>query len=95
MTYYDTNPKRLNLIGHLSFGVRSIAVSQPFYTAVFAAFGVSLVFQDNAEKPKVLGYGYGEREPVNIFETAKAAATRAGNHIAFNAPSRKAVDEFY
>ncbi|KAI0046798.1 glyoxalase/bleomycin resistance protein/dioxygenase superfamily protein 21 [Auriscalpium vulgare] len=95
MSYYDTNPKRLDLLGHLSFGVQSIAVSQPFYTAVFATLGLSLVYQDNAEKPRALGYGWGARSPVNIYEEAKAAAAGAGTHIGFNAPSRKAVDEFY
>lgn len=92
--YYDTNAKRLSFLGHLSIGVRDLAVSEQFYTASFATLGISLVFRD--ARTKTLGYGWGEREPFNVFEHEKdAAPPGAGFHIAFNAPSRAAVDAFY
>ncbi|EJD54593.1 glyoxalase/bleomycin resistance protein/dioxygenase superfamily protein 21 [Auricularia subglabra TFB-10046 SS5] len=90
-SYYDTNATRLSFLGHLSIGVRDIRRSEIFYTAAFAPFGITLVFKS----AKTLGYGWGEREPLNIFERADASPPAAGCHIAFNAPSRAAVDAFH
>lgn len=93
--YYLTNPKRLGLLGHISFGVQSYSRSRIFYTAILAPLGAQLVY-DNATRG-VLGYGFEEDcEIINIFE-CKEGARPAGNgsHVAFNAPSRKAVREFW
>lgn len=93
--YYDTNAKRLSLLGHISIGERDLGAAEAFYTAVFAPLNVSLVFSDR-KTARTLGYGWGEWEPINIFERKKdAAPPGAGFHIAFNAPSRGAVDDFY
>ena len=45
--------------------------------------------------PRLLGYGHGSREPLNVFEYSDARAAGRGAHLAFNAPSREAVDAFY
>ena len=93
--YYHTNSKRLGLLGHISFGVSSSTTSQKFYTAVLAPFGISLVFSNAANT--TIGYGYDvDSEVFTIFERGEAArAPGAGTHIAFNAPSRRAVREFW
>ncbi|PPQ96284.1 hypothetical protein CVT26_005644 [Gymnopilus dilepis] len=93
--YYDTNKERRSLLGHFSFGVPSMSTAEPFYTAIFAPLGITIVYQDKPSNPKAIGYGWGEREPFTLFENSKAAAHGKGTHLAFNAPSRKAVDEFY
>ena len=67
--YYDTNAKRLSFLGHMSIGVRSLAASEAFYTAVLAPLGVGVVYRGG----KTLGYGWGEREPLNVFERAEDA----------------------
>ena len=91
--YYCTNPERPPLLGHISFGVKSYGASKAFYTAALAALGISLVFESPDDG--VLGYGYGDKEIVNVFETSKASAPGGGCHLAFNAPDRKAVRGFY
>lgn len=94
--YKRTNLQpRGSILGHVSFGVRSYEISKKFYTAIFKALGVSLVF-DNPDR-KILGYGFDEEhEVVNIFERGgDAHAPGQGTHLAFNAPSRKGVDEFF
>ncbi|KAF8880342.1 Glyoxalase/Bleomycin resistance protein/Dihydroxybiphenyl dioxygenase [Gymnopilus junonius] len=94
--YYDTNPERRSLLGHISFGIPSLSTAEPFYTAIFAPLGITLVYKSTSSgSPNALGYGWGSREPFNLFETTNAAPHGKGTHLAFNAPSRKAVDEFY
>jgi catechol 2,3-dioxygenase-like lactoylglutathione lyase family enzyme len=93
--YYRTNAGRRGFLGHVSFGVRSYDMSKIFYTAVLQPFGVSIVYE-NLER-KVLGYGFKiNQEILNIFERGTAAHPPGpGTHLAFNAPSRKAVREFW
>ena len=93
--YYRTNPKRRGLLGHVSFGVRSYEASKKFYTESLRPFGVELVY-DNPDQ-KILGYGFdADSEILNMFERGEAAQPPGpGTHFAFNAPSRKAVTEFW
>lgn len=93
--YYRTNACRRGLLGHVSFGVRSYDISKKFYTAVLQPFGVSVVYESSERK--VLGYGFeANREILNIFERGDAAHPPGpGTHLAFNAPSRKAVRDFW
>jgi len=93
MSYYDTNPARKSLLGHCSFGVTDMSRSKRFYSAVLAPFGVSLVWDPSSGK--AAGYGWGEREPLNLFQLDGAAPHGKGTHLAFNAPSREAVDQFW
>ncbi|CAM6088948.1 unnamed protein product [Calypogeia fissa] len=102
MAYYNTNPRRLSLLGHCSFGVKSMEVSEKFYNAVFASFGITQVYRDQpvGERAKVCGWGYPrddgvDAEPFTLFENSEAAPHGAGTHLCFNAPSREAVDAFY
>jgi catechol 2,3-dioxygenase-like lactoylglutathione lyase family enzyme len=93
--YYRTNPNKRGLLGHVSFGVQSYDASKRFYTAVLKPFGVELVYDNPARK--ILGYGFdADHEVFNIFERGDAArAPGPGTHLAFNAPSREAVKEFW
>lgn len=93
--FQRNNLKSRSILGHVSFGVRSYETSKNFYTAILEPLGVSLVF-DNADR-KILGYGLDkDHEVVNVFERGEAAhAPGLGTHLAFNAPSRQGVDEFF
>ena len=93
--YYLTNSKRRGLLGHISFGVQSYSRSKLFYAAILAPLGVSLVY-DNAART-TLGFGFDEgHEVLNIFEYSEEAHPPGrGTHLAFNAPSRRAVREFW
>jgi hypothetical protein len=73
MSYYQTNPRRLSLLGHLSFGVKSMHVCEPFYTAILAPFGVVQVFRNtSAGSPATTaGWGYGSLEIITLFESPK------------------------
>jgi catechol 2,3-dioxygenase-like lactoylglutathione lyase family enzyme len=88
-------------IGHLSIGVRQYDTAKTFYAAVLAPLGLHLVYdswaQDTAKVPRTLGFGPdADHEMVNLFERGDDAhAPGAGSHIAFNAATRAAVDEFH
>lgn len=93
--YYRTNPKRRGLLGHISFGVSSCATAEKFYTAILSPFGISLVFSNPTNT--IIGYGFtADSEVFTLFERgAEGRAPGLGTHLAFNAPCRKAVREFW
>lgn len=68
-----------------------MAKSKPFYVAIFRPFGVHLTYQ----RPEAVGFGHDERQPIDIFQVDNPIPAGLGTHLAFNAPSREAVDEFY
>jgi catechol 2,3-dioxygenase-like lactoylglutathione lyase family enzyme len=88
-------------LGHISIGVRDYDVSKVFYAAVLAPLGLHLVYDSHVQapgkSPRTLGFGPdADHEMVNIFEYGdEAHAPGAGSHIAFNAPTRTAVEEFH
>jgi len=81
------------MLGHVSFGVSDLGRSTAFYDAVLAALGCERVWTGER------GVGYaepGEGDKLNLFQrSATASAPGPGFHIAFNAPSRAAVDAFH
>jgi catechol 2,3-dioxygenase-like lactoylglutathione lyase family enzyme len=90
-------------LGHISIGVTDYTSAKTFFTPVLEALGLELVY-DNGEdesnrgsKPKMLGYGPSmSQELLNIFEYGdEAHAPGRGCHLAFNAQSRQAVDQFH
>ncbi|PKS08399.1 hypothetical protein jhhlp_005343 [Lomentospora prolificans] len=86
------------IIGHISIGVRDIAVAKVFYTAILGPLGLDLVYESPPGRQiPILGYGPDpQHEVVNIFQYGdEASAPGKGSHIAFNAPSRRAVEEFH
>ncbi|SPN99112.1 uncharacterized protein DNG_02147 [Cephalotrichum gorgonifer] len=91
-------PEHHQILGHISIGVRSIAQGKSFYTAVLAPLGLHLVYESPpGHSVATLGYGPDtSHEVVNIFEYGDAASPPGrGSHVAFNAPSREAVEEFH
>lgn len=85
-------------IGHISIGVTNFDAAKAFYTATLEALGLLLVYEGKpTAKRRTLGYGPDEdHEMINIFEYGEdARAPGHGSHIAFNASTRKAVEEFH
>ncbi|MFY2558174.1 VOC family protein [Corallococcus terminator] len=80
------------LLGHLSFGVRELARAMAFYDAALAPLGYARVW--NSERSA--GYGPpGEGDVLALFVRPDTSAPGPGFHLAFNAPSREAVDQFH
>ena len=84
------------MLGHISFGVKDLARSQVFYDAIMTALGYERVF--TAEH----GIGYGPtgaaaRDDQFFLAQQSEPVTppSKGFHLAFNAPSREAVDRFH
>jgi catechol 2,3-dioxygenase-like lactoylglutathione lyase family enzyme len=81
------------MLGHVSFGVSDLSRSTAFYDAVLAALGYERVWTGER------GVGYaeaGEGDKLNLFQqSGPASAPGPGFHLAFNAPSRAAVDAFH
>lgn len=80
------------MFNHVSIGVKEIARTKKFYDAALKPLG----FKCLSESPGSLGYGAGEVQ-LWISETDKPvkADMSSGLHFCFDAPSRKAVDQFY
>lgn len=86
------------IIGHISIGVQSVELSKAFYTAILAPLGLHLVYESAPEHGvPTLGYGPDpDYEVVNIFEYGdEASPPGRGSHVAFNAPTRDAVEAFH
>jgi len=84
------------MLGHVSFGVKDLARSQAFYDAVMTALGYKRVFT------AAHGIGYGksgasEREDQLFLALQDDPVNPPGKgfHLAFDAPSREAVDRFH
>lgn len=86
----------MHLLDHVSIAVPDIDVARPFYDAVFAALGVSKVY-DNAD-----ALGYGQRcdaaddahSYLSILRSPAASADPA-RHWCFKAASRTQVEAFH
>ncbi len=81
------------MLHHLSFGVTDLEPSSAFYDAVLSALGYERVWSG----PKAIGYGRageGDRFAIKLYPK-EARAPGLGFHLAFEAPSRAAVDQFY
>ncbi len=81
------------VLGHLSFGVVDLARAGRFYDAVLAPLGYERVWADEN------GIGFGEPgagDKLALFaHPTDARPPGPGFHLAFNAPSREAVDAFH
>jgi catechol 2,3-dioxygenase-like lactoylglutathione lyase family enzyme len=83
---------------HVTLGANDFARACRFYDAVLAPLGLSLLYPYEGE-----AYGYGRKDvdlqgaPVWIVKPFDGRPAVPGNgvHVAFNAPNRKAVDQFY
>lgn len=80
------------MLHHLSLGVRDLARAATFHDAALGALGMRRVFEDD----EAIGYGYVEDEDLLCLKLrADASPPGAGFHLAFDAPSREAVDAFH
>lgn len=81
------------MLGHISFGVADLDRAIRFYDSVLAPLGCIRVWSD----AKAAGYGPpGGGDRLALF--ARPGGTSApgpGFHLAFDAPSRSAVDTFH
>lgn len=79
-------------LGHAKLPVSDLAASRSFYTAALAPFGWRLV----RERASTIGFGFGdggdEDEPI-AFQLVSEPIARC--HIAFNASTRRQVQEFH
>lgn len=96
----DWSPGSRALLGHISLGVKDYDRAKIFFSAL-RCLGLKLVYDSEEKGPssgtRILGYGPDAvHELLNIFEYGEQAhAPGRGCHVAFNAPSREAVDEFH
>jgi catechol 2,3-dioxygenase-like lactoylglutathione lyase family enzyme len=80
------------MLGHLSFGVTDLARAIIFYDAALAPLGLTRVWTG----PSAAGYGYpGGGDLFAVKQRDGAGPPGAGFHLAYNAASRAAVDEFH
>ena len=81
------------MLGHLSFGVGDLGRAAGFYDRVLAPLGYVRVWSSE----KAVGFGEeGGGDKLALFARPGGAAPPGpGFHLAFDAPSRKAVDAFH
>jgi catechol 2,3-dioxygenase-like lactoylglutathione lyase family enzyme len=80
------------MINHVTLGTNNVERARQFYDAVFALLGFRLLKCDETGAH----YGTGEILFSLVVPTNKQAASAGnGTHIAFQARSRKMVDEFH
>lgn len=82
------------MISHVSLGVRSLASSTRFFDACLSALGYERLYATE----KVSGYGPpGGDAGLDVFQITPGAPPSAmlGLHVAFEAPSRAAVEAFH
>jgi catechol 2,3-dioxygenase-like lactoylglutathione lyase family enzyme len=80
------------MIGHLSFGIADLPRATRFYDAALTALGYARVW--TRDHGVVYGHG-GEKDRLVLYLRPDAMAPGAGFHLAFDAPSREAVDRFH
>ena len=81
------------MLGHLSFGVHDLARAAAFYDAILAPLGYVRVWTS----PHAVGFGApGGGDKLALFARPDVVvAPGPGFHLAFDAPSRAAVDGFH
>ena len=81
------------MLGHLSFGVENLDRAARFYDQILAPLGFVRVWSNER------GVGFGEKgggDKLALFaRPGQVVAPGAGFHLAFDAPSRAAVDAFH
>jgi catechol 2,3-dioxygenase-like lactoylglutathione lyase family enzyme len=81
------------MLGHLSFGVEDLARAADFYDRILAPLGYVRAWTS----PDGVGFGEkGAGDRLALFaRPQQVVAPGPGFHLAFNAPSRAAVDAFH
>jgi catechol 2,3-dioxygenase-like lactoylglutathione lyase family enzyme len=82
-----------HMLHHVSFAVADLKRSAAFYDAALAALGYVRVWVDRT------AVGYGTAQGQDLFaikvNASGVVAPAPGFHLAFEAPSREAVERFY
>ncbi len=81
------------MLHHLSFAVGDLPRSSAFYDTTLSALGYVRVWTHE----KAIGYGFpggGDKFAIKLVSSGIAIPGESF-HVAFAAPSRKAVDDFY
>ncbi|MDX2234998.1 MAG: VOC family protein [Hyphomonadaceae bacterium] len=86
-------------LDHVSIGVTHVKRAKAFYDAVLAPLGMAPVMPVTVGG-QLVGVGYGDdpHKPtfwIQLPVNAQPASQGNGVHIAFSAPTRAAVDDFY
>jgi catechol 2,3-dioxygenase-like lactoylglutathione lyase family enzyme len=82
------------MIDHLSLAVADVVRSRAFYDALLAPLGYGRVM--DVDEASVVASGYGaDGKPSFWIGPGAAAGPAAGQHVAFAATSRAAVDAFH
>ena len=81
------------VLSHLSFGVADLAMAAAFYDGVLAALGYARAWSNEDG----VGYGVvGGNDRLALFAQAdRPSPPGPGFHLAFEAPTRAAVDAFH
>jgi len=80
------------MLGHVSFGVADLERAVAFYDVALAPLGLMRVWAS----ANGAGYGYpGGGDLLALKQRMSAGPLGPGFHLAFNAPSRAAVDAFH
>jgi catechol 2,3-dioxygenase-like lactoylglutathione lyase family enzyme len=82
------------VLGHISLGVTDLGRATVFYDATMAALGFARVFSG----AHAVGYGVRGSSNDKLLLILKPAGTHPpgeGFHLAFDAPTREAVDRFH
>jgi len=79
------------MIDHLALDVTDIRRSRAFYAAALAPLGYRILAEERDGEATVVMFGIGEPE----FVIADKDRPGEGNHVAFRADSRPAVDAFH
>ena len=89
----------MEMLHHVSLGVRDIEVSARFYDTVLSALGYVRVWSDlrPGHEGQAVGYGLpGGGDKLTLKQKAShEVAPSQGFHLAFAAPSRAAVHRFH
>jgi catechol 2,3-dioxygenase-like lactoylglutathione lyase family enzyme len=81
------------VLGHLSFGVNDLERAAAFYDRTLAALGYVRVWSH--EKGAGFGPKGGDDKLALFPKPGRVVAPGPGFHLAFQAPSREAVDAFH
>jgi catechol 2,3-dioxygenase-like lactoylglutathione lyase family enzyme len=77
------------MLNHIGLRVKDLDASVHFYKAALGPVGYEIVAQDES----TVGFGNGADSSLWLYADAQLAHSLV--HVAFSAPSRAAVDDFY
>ena len=88
------------MIDHISIGVSDLGKAKQFYDTVLKPLGFSCVFTVDIPGQGLVAHGYGEGDKPSFWigkpeRFDRELNAKGGTHVAFQAKSRKSIDEFH